>query len=71
MKELYIDEPAKWKTREWRQIHTFEPVGMGRYVVGSLAVVGTLGEPAFDRLTVGGRVVVVTTLAKFDSTSRI
>jgi len=35
---------------------------MGRYVVGSLAVVGTLGEPAFDRLTVSGRVVVVATL---------
>jgi len=31
--ELYRDEPAKWKTRELRQIHTVytaEPVGMGR-----------------------------------------
>ena len=30
MKELYIDEPAEWTTRELRQIHTADPVGMGR-----------------------------------------
>ncbi len=35
---------------------------MGRYVVGSLAVIRALGEPALDRLAVGGCVVVVTTL---------
>ena len=35
---------------------------MGRYVVGSLAVVGTLGQPALDRLAVGGRVVAVPAL---------
>ena len=25
---LTIDEPAKWKTRELRQIHTADPIGM-------------------------------------------
>ena len=30
MKELYIDEPANWKTRILRQIRTADPVGMGR-----------------------------------------
>ena len=30
MKELYIDEPSKWKTRELHQIHTADPVGVGR-----------------------------------------
>ncbi len=35
---------------------------MSRYVVGSFAVVRTLGEPALDGLAVCGRVVVVTAL---------
>jgi hypothetical protein len=35
---------------------------VSRYVVGSFAVVRTLGEPALDGLAVCGRVVVVTTL---------
>ena len=30
MKELYIEEPAKWKTRELRQIHSADPVDMDR-----------------------------------------
>ena len=30
MKELYIDEPAKWKTRKLRQIDTDDPEGMDR-----------------------------------------
>ena len=30
MNEFFIDEPAKWKTRKLRQIHTADPVGMGR-----------------------------------------
>ena len=30
MKGLYIDELAKWKTRELCQIQTVDPVGMGR-----------------------------------------
>jgi len=30
MKELYIDEPAKWKMRQLRQIHTADPVGKSR-----------------------------------------
>ena len=32
MKELYIDETAKWKTRELRQIHTgtADPFGIDR-----------------------------------------
>ena len=28
MNELYIEEPAKWKKRILRQIHTAVPVGM-------------------------------------------
>ncbi len=35
---------------------------MSRYVVGSFAVVRTLGEPALDGLAVSGGVVVVTAL---------
>ena len=38
-----------------RATHVF---GVGRNVVSRFAVVGTLGEPLFDRLTVGRGVVV-------------
>ena len=32
MKELYIDEPAKWKIRELRQTHKADPVAIGSIV---------------------------------------
>ena len=28
--KLYVDEDAKWKTRDLRQMHTADPVSMGR-----------------------------------------
>ena len=33
MKELYIDEDTKWKTRELRQKHTADTVGIGLKVM--------------------------------------
>ena len=30
MNELYLDEPAKWKTRILHQIHAADPVDMDR-----------------------------------------